>query len=414
MFHDITWFDLDFDRIPVEFYSARGVPQIAWTCAGMPRIPQKVINGVFYLYRDRDDAESGRNAGGTGFLVAYDGNFPARASATNHFYGVTNWHVACSGGYSTIRLNTKDGGTDIIELGPEEWHFLPGKYDVAVVPLVLDETIHDVSAVATTQFAEENNLYGPQISVGDDTFMIGLFVDHGGVTSNIPSARFGNISMLPNQKATIKQPTGLLGESFVVDMHSRTGFSGSPVYVYRTFGADLTEWFGSRFESVEFDNLEFEPPRTGTSGGSFRPVQLGRVRTSGGRLRASTLFKLLGIHWGQFPERWELHELEAHKELPEARKDLILEGAYVKGLSGMTTVIPAWHIKEVLDMPTLRDQRQSKSKVSKREDPSVPIAESVPSSDGCPPASSSDKNPNHREDFNSLVNAAAQKREQED
>lgn len=76
-----------------------------------------------------------------------------------------------------------------------------------------------------------------------------------------------------------------------------------------------------------------------------------------GRLRVSTLFRLLGLHWGQFPEEWELRRVS---KVSEARKKgLITEGAYVKGMSGMTCVIPAWHIMEVLQMPRLRELRRS-------------------------------------------------------
>ena len=218
----------------------------------MPRIPQNVINGVFDLYWNRAHALAGRNPGGTGFIVRYDGTFRDLVPGY-HFYGVTNWHVACDRGFSTIRLSTKDGRTDVLEFGgPEEWHFLPGKYDVAVIPLSLNERFYDVSAVSTCEFARDlEDLPRHYLGVGEDVFMVGLFIDHDGVSVNVPSARFGNISMLPSAKATIKQPTGYQGESFVVDMHSRTGFSGSPVYVYRTFGADLASVWGTNLMSLK-------------------------------------------------------------------------------------------------------------------------------------------------------------------
>jgi hypothetical protein len=213
------------------FHSTCGVPQVRSVRVGIPRIPQDVISGVFYLYLNREDAETGRNPGGTGFIVRYNGIFNEMISG-DHFYGVTNWHVACRDGYSTVRLNKKDGGTDIIEFGPEDWHSLPGKYDVAAIPLSLDGDVHQVSSISTHQFALDPRSSGPfaGLGVGEDVFMIGLFIDHHGVTTNVPCARFGNISMLPSKKATIEQPTRFHGESFVVDMHSRTGFSGSPVY----------------------------------------------------------------------------------------------------------------------------------------------------------------------------------------
>lgn len=311
----------------------------------MPRIPQNVINGVFYLYGSREDAESGRNPGGTGFIAHYQGAGDDIVPG-NHVYGVTNWHVACDRGLSTIRLNTKDGRIDVVELDPCEWHFLPGKYDVAVVPLSLNGNIHEVSSVSTRQFARAPGTFTYGIGVGDDAFMVGLFVDHGGVATNVPSARFGNVSMLPNRKATIEQPTGYNGESYVVDMHSRTGFSGSPVYVYRTFGSDMSDPRGIRFDELHIDQFK-----------SFRPD--GTINLSGrlsGHIRSAQMFQLLGIHWGQFPERWELRDRPTQEEA--RRKDLIVDGAYVEGMSGMTCVVPAWNILEVLESPMLAKLRQ--------------------------------------------------------
>ncbi len=360
----------------------------------MPRIPDSVISGVFYLYSSRDDALAGRNPGGTGFIVRYDGTWGRLPSHGNHFYGVTNWHVACSRGFSVIRLNTKDGGTDVIELGPEDWHFLPGKYDIAVVPLALDHEIHDVSQVSTHQFLRHPDEPGiGHIGVGDDVFMIGLFIDHDGMSVNVPSARFGNISMLSNPKATIKQSTGYMGESFVADMHSRTGFSGSPVYVYRTVGGDL----GNDFFGYEFERLQMRSD----FGDSFR----GSVVFRG-------LFRLLGIHWGQFPEKWELHERPA--QLSESRRDLIVEGGYVEGMSGMTCVIPAWHIMEVLDMPTLKDLRQPETIRAEKEYARQFPGAAKPEAAEPPAPLANDANPTHREDFMRLVGAAARKPAQED
>jgi hypothetical protein len=175
MIHSISWWDLEFDLLEVPFRSTAGVPQTKWARVGMPRIPQNVVNGVFYLYKDRADAEAGRCPGGTGFIVRYDGTFSDLVPGY-HFYAVTNWHVAC-GGYSVIRLNKRDGGIDIIERDPLEWHFLPVKYDVAVIPLELDDRVHDVSSTSTRQFAMEPEANcGRDIGVGEDVFMIGLLL----------------------------------------------------------------------------------------------------------------------------------------------------------------------------------------------------------------------------------------------
>jgi hypothetical protein len=385
--------DLDFPRIAIPALSERGVPYERWARVGMPRIPQNVIDSVFYLYRTREDAKAGRDPGGTGFIVSYPAGRDLAGQSITQIYAVTNWHVVCDQGCSVIRLNTLDGGTDVIEFGPEEWHFMPGKYDVAITPLSIDGRIHRVSNTSTLLFAQARRpAPDPRIGIGDDVFMIGLFVDHDGITTNVPSARFGNISMMPNSRATIKQPTGYLGESFVIDMHSRTGFSGSPVYVYRTFGADLAQGGGYEFEDIEFNDLNKLAERA--QGKPFSHIK--------GRLQIRTLFEFLGIHWGQFPEKWELKDKKRVAE--SARKHLITDGAYVEGMSGMTCVIPAWQIMEVLDMPPLkgpRDEYFAAEKAAKVTSRSVPKPESAPHA--------TDENPNHREDFMRLQGAAARK-----
>lgn len=63
---------------------------------------------------------------------------------------------------------------------------------------------------------------------------------------------------------------------------------------------------------------------------------------------APVLF-LLGIHWMQFPEPWKLEETGAsYVESPA--KNLGMEAKYVKGLSGMTGVAPAWKILEMIEL----------------------------------------------------------------
>ena len=372
--------DLDFRQVPLTRLSTRGVPYQSWVRVGMPKIPENVIQSVFYLYASRDDALAGVNPGGTGFVVDTGVLFDGASNTYTllHYYGVTNWHVACDG-FPVIRLNTVDGGVDVLEFNPDQWEFLPGKYDVAAIPLSsLDGKIHAVQSISIGLFVQEHSPY----AVGDDAFMIGLFLDHAGITTNVPSARFGNISMLPNWRATIKQSTGYDGVSYVLDMHSRTGFSGSPVFAYRTFGSNLEDSFGLRFDHLEIDDWGND------------------VRRSG-RLQVSTSFNFLGIHWGQFPEEWEINSKKPLAKSEAKRKALLVEDAYIEGMSGMTCVIPAWEILEVLNMPKLKKRRDEVDAADRRKLPRSPKPESA-----SPPAK--DENPKHREDFNSLLRKAAE------
>lgn len=364
----ITYRDLQFKQIPITMHSSRGTKYTRWVDIGMPKISPELLDCVFYLYKTREDAEKGEGYGGTGFLVGiHSEQYPDQV----YIYGVSNWHVVLSKGYSVIRLNTLDGATDIFEYDPIDWEFFPVNDDIAISPLLpINIKLHKTIFIETSAFVNDDNINTFEIGVGDDVFMLGRFVDYDGGVTNLPSARFGNISIMP---APIKQPTNYMGKSYCIDLHSRAGYSGSPVFVYRTPGCNLDETY-----------------RTG-------------------KLSSLYFLCLLGIHWGQFPEHWEL--ISQDKLNKSETSSLVTDGKYVKGLSGMTLVIPAQRILDLLNIPKYKEQRK-KGDIQLTEDykkhgfPPEPEAaeELIPSTD----------NPQHKEDFNSLVTAAAKKKPQAD
>jgi hypothetical protein len=118
----------------------------------------------------------------------------------------------------------------------------------------------------------ENGSIGP----GEDVFMVGRFMDHdGGSQRNQPALRFGNIAMDPTP---IMQENKVKADAYCVDLHSRSGYSGSPVFVYRTPYSDLDPPLPNRTPNI---GLTLQPP-------------------------LATFFSVLGIHFAQFPEMWEV------------------------------------------------------------------------------------------------------------
>jgi hypothetical protein len=292
----------------------------------MPRVPEEVLDNVFYLYPSVEDAKAGKNFGGTGFFVF----FPSADSSENSdqsgwVYAITNWHVAVDGGMSVMRVNKLNGPPDIFEFGPEDWEFDP-RFDIAVKTFsgALKETIHKYSLIPTRIFCSKIVAANQKIGPGDDVFMAGRFVDHDGGETNQPALRFGHISINPTPMA--QGPRSSLEPCYCIDVHSRTGYSGSPVFVYRTVASDLSD-----------------------------VVRGGKVQR--GMLIAGTrYFGLLGIHFAQFPELWELDNVARTEEA-------LIEGQsanYVKGMSGMTCVLPAWSIAEALNLPKLKQLRGGK------------------------------------------------------
>ena len=220
----------------------------------------------------------------------------------------------------TLRLEKRDGdGIYIHKTDPSKWFSLD-KYDIAVTPVpasLVNE--HQVNAVHASMFLTQERKESEKIGVGEDVFMIGLYVDLRALGKQPPSVRFGNISMDPYP---IEQFDGSIADSYCIDMRSRGGYSGSPVFVYRTPGYDLEDQLASNLSEASI------------------------------LLSGTNHLSLLGIHWGQFPEIWEVTSEGSLKDdvgASEAKEPLLTDGKYIKGLSGMTCVLPAWSIREVLD-----------------------------------------------------------------
>jgi hypothetical protein len=361
--HPVGLNDLVFQTAPVLQMPEGGEPFTKWVRAGMPKIPRYVIDTAFYLYETRADAVAGENPQGTGFVLGLPPNVQAGKYADRsqwHIYGVANWHVAIQRDKEitpapVIRLNTRDGGVHVMNFYETDWRFIEGGPDLAVIPLDIDFEKHRVSMIPHVGdfFASKSDLAIGNIGVGEDVFMFGLFVDHGGIERNAPSARFGNISMLPSEDAKILQQNGYPGECFVLDMHSRTGFSGSPVFVYRTFGSDLTK----PVEQQARIRMGVNASRAQTA----RNIQSGQFDLSV-EATERILFKFLGIHHGQFPEDYDIE-----RGVPEGKKrHLVSEGDRVVGMSGMTTVIPTWELEKVLNLPELKEIRDQKDEAIKQ------------------------------------------------
>jgi hypothetical protein len=284
----------------------------------MPKLGeyQFLLDIVAFLYPDEASARAGRDAGGTGFFVTIpSATYPEHY---HHAYAVTNHHVALGARGKrpcpVVRVNKLSGPPEVFPFDDTEWQFIGGGPDVAVVPITLNLNQLKVSAIAAASFfLTAAEIAEHEINAAEDVFMLGRFIDYDGIEENLPSMRFGNISMMA---AKVQQTTGYSGNSYVVDMHSRTGFSGSPVFVYRTAGSI------------------FAKPNRIMGGGHF--------------------MKLLGILWGQFPEEWDLKD-RGHAQSATVP---VLDGKTIKGMSGMSLVCPAAEIWRVLNMPDLKKHRE--------------------------------------------------------
>ncbi len=333
----------------------RGTKYTSWVDIGMPIISPRILDCVFFLYDNREEAQKGSKYGGTGFFVTVPSAIDKRY---DYHYAVTNYHNI-EDRHTTIIVKMKNGEYDFLELIPDiDWRYIKGGGDVAVAEVdnILKSNKYDTTHIPISLFAMDNIVKRWGISVGSDVFMVGRFINHDGGPANFPAARLGHISMMPTP---IPHMRNGVKDSYCVDTHSRSGFSGSPVFVYNAPGNNLDKCF--RFGSPLTDN--------------------------------SRLY-LLGIHWGQFPEICEITE----KNKSKRTLDIV---------SGMTCVMTPEPIVEVLNMDHFKKQR-SKGDIELQEDfekhgypPKLETAKQpIPKSD----------NPRHKEDFNSLLTAAVKKK----
>lgn len=331
----VAFHTFDWDRKRVQALTSNGVAYTRWIPTGMPRIPDEVLDSVFFMYRQTDDADQGINACGTGFLVAY----PSEHHSLNgllHFYVVSNVHVVIDA--PVVRINRRDGSTQSFGNDSDEWE-KDEHTDVAVLPLEINWPEYELHFLGRDFFNDKDFVKEFDIGLGDDVFMVGYFQDHGGIQErNTPFVRFGHISMVPpNMDGQHKKDI-----SYCVDMRSRAGFSGSPVFVYRTPGSNIKE-------GVETRQGDFYTPG---------------------------FMRLLGIDWGSFPEIWKIDGKMVNAE----------------GISGLAVVTPAWDILRVLDREVFVKQRKE--------------AEKHMSSPTIQEDSVGEDSPSHKEDFIRLLGEA--------
>jgi hypothetical protein len=204
----------------------------------MPRWQNNLVDSVFYLYDSAAAAKAGKNTGACGFLISVPWDHQKASPNSRHIYAVSNYHTAVSGGHSVIRLNTKDGLSGEIETDPCEWFWQRGA-DVAIHRL--DGARHfkanTVWQYAQVPFREVNYTEAIdrefQLGPGDDVFSVGRFVDVHGLQQNTPLIRSGIIASNGPVSVRTDDPLPWRDEKcWIVELRSRTGFSGSPVYAY--------------------------------------------------------------------------------------------------------------------------------------------------------------------------------------
>jgi hypothetical protein len=264
------------------------------------RIPQDLLDCAIYFYLDEVSARAGKSAGASGFLLG------STVPGGHILWAVTNRHVIDDGGW-TIRLNTVEGSVATVDTDEADW-FRSESDDLAIMPISLSKDVHKFKFVTDDWLLTEEDVSTYDIGPGDPCFVIGRFVNHDGVQRNTPTVRFGQIAQSPGELVEVG---GFRQESFLVEIRSIGGFSGSPVFV--------------TLDSTYFRNIPLGKDRHGNT------IATGVFPTGP---------FLLGVDWCMVPT-WETVCDNAGVELSN--------GWMVPANSGMMGVVPAWRLRALLD-----------------------------------------------------------------
>jgi len=222
----------------------------------MPRIEDRLLKSVIYLYESADAAEQGK-PGGSGFLVGEPTEIPEAV----FLFAVTNAHVAgpcpvvrtagprdkCvfvrkeSDWYrhtdeddvvvTPIGFAPKDARDFYLDYVPRDWFVTPENFTHASHE-VNDAQTGDLPPSLAADYANlDYQPLGWSFGPGEEVAMLGRFLGYDGADENKPAARFGHLAM--SSTVPIPHPWGLTQSSFLVECRSVSGYSGSPVFIYR-------------------------------------------------------------------------------------------------------------------------------------------------------------------------------------
>ena len=358
-------------RMTFPEYNIPGLgPEFRIPIEGMPgffmRIEDVVRETVVFLgFEDNSPQSGGIRCLGTGFLLGYK----------NAGYLITAKHVAKVFGENPflIRLNKTDGTSQNVPADEVIWHYHPDdNIDIAAIPFEVPNPINnrmfDVTYISEHMILTDEIRKQFFIGIGDQCYTVGLFRFLAGQKRNLPIVHTGNIALLPeDEKIPVKDWDGLNEENvryvegYLVESQSIAGLSGSPVFVRYTIDVGF-------FTSDK--------------------------KTLRARVPSFQLF-LIGIWQGA----WEAPPTEIY-----GRDNVNVP-------VGVGIVIPASRITEVLELPILVEKRRT------QKPRHIEYVASLEVNKGLFPIAESTRypldqeNPQHKEDFNSLLTAAVKKKQ---
>ena len=272
--------------------------------------------------------------------------------------------------YVHVRVNTHQGEARVLPTLREHWHPHPDKrVDVSICPSLIPKDQFDIMhlPLEAPLILTEEVIKKEKIGIGDEIFAAGMFVSRIGERKNIPIVRVGVISAMPEEKI---ETTYGYHHAYLIETHSIDGLSGSPVFIHL-------------------------PP--------FRVVEQSVEMSEYSHF---LMGMLLGHNQVTNPK--DIIEIE-QRDLERPNDEPRTVRASVPLNTGIGVVIPISYIVEAVEQPDVRRRREEALMKEKQERRFVPD-----SAAGTKQTPTTDENPQHKEDFNSLLGAAARGKQSDD
>lgn len=208
-----------------------------WEEAVAGPVPDDIKKMVTFVLVDGAKGDLVPN--GTAFFVGVkDRKNPDRG----HVYLATARHVISKTPFGAlhphiyVRLSKRGGGTDIVKIplissGPQQSVFLhpDNSVDLAVIPGLPDESKVDFRFFPDDLLTTREKFSELGIREGSEVFFAGLFTHFLGDSANHPVFRFGRVALLTSEKI----PWGKWKmDLYLLESSSYGGNSGSPVFFH--------------------------------------------------------------------------------------------------------------------------------------------------------------------------------------
>jgi hypothetical protein len=281
---------------------------------------------------------------------------------------VTAEHViqSISGDKVSVRLNRHSSPAEVVKINKTP-HIVCKEIDVAIFAYRIDPTIYDVAPFTLDRKKWEMDVEkiwkpGP----GDEVSIVGLYTTHYGHVKNIPIVRIGHIAALPEEKVMTHR--GYI-HGYLIEPHSIAGLSGSPVFV--------------------------NVPRS-------------RVVNDEIEIGLSPAYIMIGLLIGYHTiESREDEILVPQFQVSEEDREYIeASGRPEERRTGFGVVVPIEFVMAFFEGDMWMNSMKKSVEQHRREESGYRPASAEP-----PPPSDSNDNPDHREDFESLLGKAARPKE---